>query len=49
MLSTGRWWPRGPLAWRGLGPLVSPGWVLLDGEGSLHVDGVALVLEHAVA
>lgn len=26
-----------------------PGWVLLDREGSLHVDGVALVFEHAVA
>lgn len=26
-----------------------PGWVLLDREGSLHVDGVALVFEHAIA
>lgn len=33
----------------GTGTPISPGWVLLDREGSLHVDGVALVFEHAVA
>lgn len=33
----------------GAGTPISPGWVLLDGEGALHVDGVALVFEHAVA
>ena len=41
--------PRHPGWWGGQGPPISPGWVLLDGEGSLHVDGVALVFEHAVA
>lgn len=52
MLSVAWRRPRGTPAWggdTGQGLLISPGWVLLDGEGSLHVDGVALVFEHAVA
>lgn len=40
---------RHPSLGGGQGLAISPGWVLLDREGSLHVDGVALVFEHAVA
>lgn len=44
--------PQGSSCWGGAGwdpPHISPGWVLLHGEGSLHVDGVALVFKHAIA